>query len=181
MLKIVSAPEQILFQKVKPVKKIDKKILKIIKEMQESLNHQRNPKGVGLAAPQVGYPLKIFIAKPQPKSPIRVFINPEITWLSEELNSGIPERENPFEGCLSLPGVWGPVKRHASVKLRYQTPDGETQEEVFEDFMAVIIQHEMDHLEGRLFTQRILEQQGKLYKARRNEDGKEEMVAVDLT
>lgn len=188
MTEVVKAPDQILSQKTQPVSAKggptsgwDKKTLKIIEEMRTTLVKQTNPKGVGLAAPQIGYPLRIFITKPYPKSPIKVFINPEITWRSEELTNGVPERENPLEGCLSLPGIWGTVKRHASVKLRYQIPDGRTHKETFEGFLATVIQHEMDHLEGRLFPQRVLEQQGKLYKVTgKDEKGKEKWEEIEI-
>lgn len=174
MTKILHAPQKVLAQKAHLVEKIDKKILEIISEMKEALNLQDNPRGVGLAAPQIGYPLRIFLTKPFPKSPFGVFINPEITWRSKDLTNGVPERENPLEGCLSLPGIWGRVKRHASLKLHYQTPDGQTHEELFAGFMAIIIQHEMDHLEGHLFPQRVLEQKGKLYQITgKDKEGKE--------
>lgn len=165
MKKILYAPSGLLSQKAQTVAKIDQKILQILEEMKKTLTIQDNPKGVGLAAPQIGYPLRIFITKPFPKSPLRVFINPEIILASKEITNGVPERENPLEGCLSLPGIWGRVQRHAALKLRYLTPDGKSHRELFKGFLAVIIQHEMDHLEGRLFPQRVLEQKGKLYKA----------------
>lgn len=179
--KILTAPQLILSQKAQPVEKTDKKTLKIIKEMKTTLVKQANPKGVGLAAPQIGYPLRIFITKPYPKSHVRIFINPEITWKSEGLTNGVPERENPLEGCLSLPGVWGTVRRYSSVKLRYQTPDGKTHEEKFDGFLATIIQHEMNHLEGHLFSQRVLEQKGKLYKTGKDKNGKEVLEEIEIS
>lgn len=181
MVKVLKAPEPVLAQKAQPVKKIDKRVREIIRQMKEALKAQNNPKGVGLAASQIGYSLKIFITKPWPKSTIKVFINPEITWRSKELINGVPERENPLEGCLSLPGIWGTVRRHAAIKLRYQTPDGKIHEEHFEGFLATIIQHEADHLEGHLFTQRVLEQKGKLYRPVKNKEGKEKLEEVELT
>lgn len=187
MAQILKAPSEVLSQKAQPVEKIDQKVRKIIEEMMATLNAQENPKGVGLAAPQIGYSLQIFITKPALKSPIRIFINPEIIGASKELTNGVPERENlpagrhdPLEGCLSLPGIWGPVKRHASLKLRYQTPNGQTHKEEFKGFLATIIQHEIDHLGGRLFTQRVLEQKGKLYRAGKNKEGKEVLKEIEI-
>src|SRR3989338_9194358 len=78
MLKIVNAPDNVLSDIAKPVLKIDKNILAIIEEMKETLNATHNPEGVGLAAPQIGKSLQIFIIKPTQKSKIQVFINPEI-------------------------------------------------------------------------------------------------------
>ena len=78
MFKIVTAPNPVLSGTAKPVVKVDKDIVKIIEEMKETLLATTDPKGVGLAAPQVGKSLKIFIAKPTDNSKIYVFINPEI-------------------------------------------------------------------------------------------------------
>ena len=181
MLKILKAPQAILSQKTKPVEKIDKKILTIIEEMKKTLNAQNNPKGVGLAAPQIGYSLQIFITKPYPKSPFRIFINPKIAWLSEELTNGVPERENPLEGCLSLPGIWGNVRRHLAIKLKYVTPDGKIHHQFFKGFLATIIQHEMDHLSGCLFPQRVLEQKGKLYRITgKDKEGKDILEEIEI-
>ncbi|MEJ0059995.1 MAG: peptide deformylase [Terricaulis sp.] len=103
--------------------------------------------GIGLAAIQVGVPLRIIVMDlardDAPKEP-RYFVNPEILWASEELK--------PWEeGCLSIPEIFDEVERPARVKLRYKNYQGETVEEDAEDLFAVCIQHEMDHLEGVLF------------------------------
>ena len=74
MIKIITAPSEVLSQKARPVKKIDKKL---IGEMKQALLLAKDPEGVGLAAPQVGESISIFIIKPTPKSPIKVFINPK--------------------------------------------------------------------------------------------------------
>ena len=187
-MEIVKIPHPVLFQKAKPVEKIDKKILELIKEMKKTLLAAENPKGVGLAAPQVGKPLRIFLTKPWPKSEISVFINPELKDQSEELTSGVPERDNKqsfssnkLEGCLSIPKIWGVVKRHERVTLKYQTPDGKTHVKTFSGFMATIIQHEMDHLDGHLFSSRTVEQKGQFYQIQKKEEGKEELVEIELT
>ena len=78
MLQIVQAPNPILSSKVKPVAKVDKTILNLISQMEEALEAATDPIGVGLAAPQVGKDLAIFIAKPTPKAKMQAFINPEI-------------------------------------------------------------------------------------------------------
>jgi len=148
--------------------------------MKKTLLATENPKGVGLAAPQIGESLKIFITKPFPKSEIQVFLNPEIIWKSEKLTEGVPERENKLEGCLSVPGIWGLVRRHQSIKLKYLSPDGKIRVQKFSGFLATIIQHEMDHLEGRLFSARVLEQHGKFYKIEKNAEGKEFLQELKL-
>ena len=163
MLKIVEVPNKILTQPVKKVLKIDAKIKNLILEMEKTLISQTDPQGVGLAAPQVGSNLAIFIIKPTLKSKTEVFINPQIikTFSTKKINK---KTHSPlFEGCLSIPHIWGPIKRAKTVLLRYQTLEGLTKEKLFTGFKAIIIQHEVDHLHGILFTQRSLEQKQPLY------------------
>lgn len=176
-MEVISAPHLVLNQKAKPVNKIDRQVLDIIEKMKETLLAANDPKGVGLAAPQIGKPLRLFIAKPSPKSPFLVFVNPEIVEFSKENFKKIPRREQKLEGCLSIPSVWGKVHRAKEVKLRYQliTPNSQlvTKTRIFSGFMATIIQHEMDHLNGILFTQRVLEQKEKLFKLVKNKKGED--------
>lgn len=164
MLAIVKVPDSGLTTPSKTVDNIDKKTLEFIEEMKKTLSTAANPKGVGLAAPQVGKDLRIFITKPTQTGPISVFINPRILATSQEKTDGVPAKDNKFEGCLSIPNVWGVVQRHHMIKLSYQSPDGQSHTRTFTGFLATIIQHETDHIKGILFTQRVLEQKGKLYK-----------------
>lgn len=166
-MKIVTAPDPILSHPIKPVTVFDGELKRIIEQMKETLLAQTNPKGVGLAANQVGINLAVFLIKPTDTSPIQVFINPKI--LAYESASSkkprkIKKKKREFEGCLSIPAIWGPVKRHAKVLVEYSVPDGTIKKEWFSGFKSVIIQHELDHLNGVLFTQRVMEQHGKLYK-----------------
>ena len=105
--------------------------------------------GWGLAAPQIGVSKRLMVIDtslgqahlpPQPQ----FFVNPEILWLSDTLVTAT-------EGCLSVPGVWGEVKRPDAVRLRYQTPERVVHEELYEGHMARAVQHEYDHLEGRIY------------------------------
>jgi peptide deformylase len=170
MLKIVHAPHIILTKKVELVKKINKKIQELVYAMEETLIEQLDPQGVGLAAPQVNVNLAIFIIKPTPKSETKVFINPRIIELVKLVNPISIDSENiKLEGCLSIPRIWGPVTRNTKVLLEYQDLSGEKHTEWFSGFKSVIIQHEMDHLQGVLFTQRVLEQKGKLYQEKDGE------------
>lgn len=102
--------------------------------------------GIGLAAPQVGWNVRLFIMNPDTKTnkpdAERVFWNPEIT-------ETFGEKEKMHESCLSLPGVRGEVMRHREVRLKAMSPKGEV-EEIFSDLAAQIIQHEMGHLSGQL-------------------------------
>ncbi|MCX6732455.1 MAG: peptide deformylase [Candidatus Roizmanbacteria bacterium] len=176
MLKIVHAPAPILTKGVREVKKIDKKIRELVYDMEETLIEQIDPQGVGLAAPQINEDLAIFIIKPTLKAETLVFINPKIletkqvpSPASQTEKEKDKEEDIKLEGCLSIPRIWGPVSRNTKVLLEYQDLTGERHTEWFSGFKAVIIQHEMDHLSGILFTERVLEQKGKLYQEKDGE------------
>lgn len=134
--------------------------------MEETLNAQINPQGVGLAANQVGLNLSIFLAKPDPDSPIEVVINPRILEISKQKASYKNKskaarkrgKKSSLEGCLSIPRIWAPVQRAHKVRLEYQDIKGKKRKKWFTGFKAAIMQHEIDHLNGILFTQRALEQ-----------------------
>lgn len=157
------APNDVLTTKAKKVTSFDKKLKSTVNNLVDTLKAADNPKGVGLAAPQIGLPLQIFAIMPNDTSPIRVFINPKIIKKSKTMTKKLPGKGERLEGCLSIPKVWGNVKRYSSITLSYQDVDGKKHTETFTDFEAVIIQHETDHVNGTLFTQRVLEQKSKLY------------------
>lgn len=158
MLRILTVPNPILKQKSKPVKKIDREIRRLVEEMVILL---KGGKEVGLSAPQVGQLLRIIVVWSKASRRFLPMINPEIIWKSRRTRLGLPGRKNP-EGCLSVPGVWGKVRRHSVVKVLYQTPKGQPVVRKFKGLTGVIVQHEIDHLDGILFTQRIAEQGGKI-------------------
>lgn len=189
MLKIVQAPNPVLSQPAKPILKIDKAIHHLIKNMQDVLVDAKDPEGVGLAAPQVGKSLQMFLVKQTPRSPTLVFINPVI----EKFIENTSERKNPpageeepedksvqLEGCLSLYSIWGVVKRHPAIHLSYQDATGQKHKRKFTGFLATIIQHECDHLQGILFPKRVLEQKQQLYKSKKNEKGETIFDEIEL-
>lgn len=187
MKPIVITPNPVLSTGARTVTSFDKRITLLILNMKATLRAATHPKGVGLAASQIGEPWRVFITRPTEESEIRVFINPEITEKSDDLTDGVPERENPpageagkLEGCLSIPNVWGKVKRSHTLTLRFQDEKGAVDEEQFSGFIATIIQHETDHTNGILFVQRVLAQKGKLYQAAKDENGKEELEEISL-
>ena len=104
--------------------------------------------GIGLAAPQVGVLKRMFVmdcikeegAKPRPM----VLVNPEVTWVSDELSTH-------EEGCLSIPEQYADVERPAEARVRWTDLDGKAHEEKFGGLWAVCVQHEIDHLDGKLF------------------------------
>ena len=155
MLDIVKAPNPVLSNKAKQVLKIDKAILNLIEEMKISLAAASDPIGVGLAAPQIGKTLRIFIAKPTLKSKVFVFINPVIT-KSEVLAEKEKEKTTKLEGCLSLPNIWGEVQRYNQIHVDFIDEAGHKHSNKFTGFMATIIQHEVDHLDGVLFVDKVV-------------------------
>ncbi len=173
--KIVLTTEPSLRQKSKPVAKVDKKIKDLIKDLRDTLSIQKDPEGVGLAAPQIGKNLRVFLAKY--KSFERVVINPEITKIEDKKNTDSKKgsKKEILEGCLSLPNYYGPLKRASKVTIKYINEDGNVVVETFEGFHAQIILHEIDHLEGVLFIDHLLEESKPLYKV----DG-EEWEEVEL-
>jgi peptide deformylase len=178
---IVKTPNPILTTPAKPVTFFDKRLAGIIRDMKKMLIESAKPKGVGLAGPQAGYPYRLFVTRPTPSSGIRVFINPKIVESSSDTTDGVPERDNKLEGCLSIPNVWGKVERAKTLTVRYQDEKGEAHEEKVAGFLATIIQHEVDHLNGILFTHRVLEQKGTFYQNATDKDGKEILEEIQLS
>ena len=182
MYEIIKAPNATLAKKAKPVKKIDKSILAIIERMKQSLLAAKDPIGVGLAAPQIGESLQIFMAKPSDKSQIHVFINPrlEVIGGSTTRKPRKNSKEIKLEGCLSLPNIWGEVKRNDTLSLSYMDEKGILKTKKVTGFLSTIVQHEMDHLNGVLFPKRVLEQKGKLYKSEKNEKGEDVFEEIEI-
>lgn len=183
MVKILSSPNPILLQASKPVSKIDGGILALVEQMKQALLSAKDPVGVGLAAPQIGKNLRIFIAKPTDKSSIFVFINPKIIQENKISHLTPPPKKSgsaKLEGCLSLPAIWGNVSRASFINLSYLDKKGKAHKQKFSGFMSKIIQHEMDHLDGVLFPKRVLEQKGKLYKSHKNEKDEDEFEEIEL-
>ena len=193
MSPVLLVPNLVLRTPAKLVAAIDKRVLDIIKDMEKTLLAAKSPAGVGLAAPQIGILLRLFLIRPLPDKTITLFINPEIIKYSQKTQSPSKNRGT-YEGCLSLPGHYAPVTRSISVTVKYQTqvqdrsqsllaksPQAPAEDlrsqqdageirlvektETFSGFPAHIIQHEMDHLNGILFIDRVLEQNAKLFKA----------------
>jgi len=147
-LKIISAPDPFLRTISKPVEKVDESLQKLMNDMVETMY---GAFGVGLAAVQVGVAKRVIVMdlalEDEPKDP-QFFINPEITWTSEEM--GVYE-----EGCLSVPEQYADVERPAKCKFKYLDYDGKAHEVEANGMLATCIQHEMDHLNGILFIDHI--------------------------
>ena len=161
--KILSTTNPKLRVPSKPVGKVDKKVGQIIRDLTETLKIQKDPEGVGLAAPQIGKNLRIFVMLDDGE--IRAIVNPEIVKISGSTGKAKKTKKGDImEGCLSLPHYYGPLKRSDHIALKYLSPEGKEVTEDFVGFTAQIVQHEIDHLNGILFVDRLLEVKKPLYK-----------------
>ena len=132
--------DPILNKKCRTVEAVDDRIREMLDDMLETM---RDSEGVGIAAPQVGLLKRMCILEPQPDV-VYYLINPEIM-------GAVGEQEG-YEGCLSVPGLIGKVKRPLSMKVNALDYDGEMKQYTFTDFEAVVASHEIDHLDGVLYT-----------------------------
>lgn len=139
-LKVRTYPDPVLNQKAAPVTDFGEPTQRLLDDMIETMHVSD---GVGLAAPQVGISRQIFIACPTMREGEEfVMVNPVI-----EASSG---KEAQAEGCLSLPGISADMTRATKLKLVYQDRTGKKFQAEVRDFFARVIQHEMDHLNGKL-------------------------------
>ncbi len=190
MIKIIQATNTVLSAPTKTIIDIDKSMRRLIKDMEEVLISAHDPEGVGLAAPQVGKSLKLFLVKQTPRSPTLVFINPVIEKFIGQISpaaasatgvkDNVGNNEIALEGCLSLYSTWGKVKRYPEIILSYQDEESKTHKKKFKGFIATIIQHEYDHLQGILFPKRVLEQKGELFKSVKNEKGENVFEKIEI-
>jgi len=143
-LSILEYPDPRLKRVARPVTAFNVRLRRLVADMAETMYAAP---GVGLAATQVDVHERIIVIDVSgTKDALHVFINPELLWTSEE--SALCE-----EGCLSVPGVYEMVRRPSRVRVRAVDPDGQPFELDCEGTLAVCVQHEMDHLEGRVFVE----------------------------
>lgn len=154
-MRVVKAPDSRLRLQTKPVKKINGTLTQTLKEMIALTKTFKDPEGVGLAATQVGLEGSFFVAKDDKE--FMPVINPKILSMGKRTKKY-------FEGCLSVPNMWGEVRRALNIKVSYQDTEGKTVIKSLTGVLAWIFQHEIDHLNGKLFSDRVLEQGGKFYR-----------------
>ncbi|HUS52258.1 MAG TPA: peptide deformylase [Candidatus Bathyarchaeia archaeon] len=177
--KIITVPESSLRQKSKPVKKIDQKIKNLARDLADTVTAAKEPRGVGLSAIQIKKPIRIFVIKKGKK--FVPFVNPKIVWQSKKSFSQVLDQEKLFlEGCLSIPGFYGFVDRPSEIELVWQDLKGKAHQEKFADRQSAYIQHELDHLNGILFIDRVLTQKGKIFKLEKDKKGEQVMVEAEV-
>ncbi len=141
---LVILPDPILRKVSEPVKRVDAKVKKLVSDMFDTMY---DAPGIGLAAIQVGEPVRVIVVDAtrgeDEKKPVAM-INPEIVWVSEEMDSY-------EEGCLSIPEELYEVERPVRIRVKYTDLDGEAHEMEADNLFARVIQHEVDHINGVLF------------------------------
>jgi len=145
---IIILPDKRLRSVSKPVVEIGDDVRTLVADMFETMYEAP---GIGLAAIQVGVPLRLVtmdLSKKEAESQPKIFVNPEIVWSSEAMSTY-------EEGCLSIPEIHEDVDRPARVKVKYLGVDGQPLEEEADGLFATCIQHEVDHLNGVLFIDHI--------------------------
>ena len=144
LLPILSFPDPRLNTVAKPVAEVDQRIATLIADMLETMY---GAKGIGLAATQVNVHERLVVidVSDERDQPL-VLINPEITWYS-------PEKHIGEEGCLSVPEIYDKVERAVAVKVTYLDAKGKPQQLQAEEMLAVCVQHELDHLLGKVFVE----------------------------
>ena len=144
LLPVLCYPDPRLHKRAKPVDKVDERIRGIVKDMAETMY---DAPGVGLAATQVDIHEQIIVIDvSDDQNELMVFINPELVWASEEKKSW-------REGCLSVPEYYDEVDRPANIRVKAIDLHGKPFEIEADGLLAVCLQHEMDHLQGKVFVE----------------------------
>ena len=142
--KILLYPDPLLLMRSAKINIFDKNLVILSKDLIDTMY---DADGVGLAAPQIGINKRIFVmdcSSENEEKDCRVVINPEIEHASEELGSY-------KEGCLSIPGITEEISRPKVIKVLYQDVNGVLQRDTYDDLWSICFQHELDHLNGKLF------------------------------
>ena len=142
--KILLYPDPLLLMRSAKINIFDKNLVNLSKDLIDTMY---DADGVGLAAPQIGINKRIFVmdcSSENEEKDCRVVINPEIEHASEELGSY-------KEGCLSIPGITEEISRPKVIKVLYQDINGVLQQDTYDDLWSICFQHELDHLNGKLF------------------------------
>lgn len=144
ILNILRYPDPRLHKVAQPVTQFDARLEKLVADMAETMY---DAPGIGLAASQVDvHEQLILVDISETKDALVAYINPEIIWASDEMQVY-------DEGCLSVPGIYDGVERHARVKVRALDVKGQPFEVEADGLLAVCLQHEMDHLKGKVFVE----------------------------
>ena len=167
--KIIEYPEPLLRLKAKEVDIFDDELKVLVEDMAETM---WDAPGIGLAAPQVAQSMRVIVVDvtedPEEEKKFMALVNPEIV---EHQGTQVDE-----EGCLSVPELTAQVQRYKKITVNYRTEDGESKQLIAENRFAVVLQHEIDHLDGVLFIDHLSPLKRNLYKKKRKK-----MLALEQT
>jgi len=172
---LYSENEAALRRKSEPVRAVNRQVKKLIQDLKDTLLSRDD--GIGLAAPQINVPVRVIVVrlggrdngKDEPGPPVAL-INPEIVEARQE--------KKDFDGCLSFPGLFAETVRPHYLRVTGLDEWGKPFDRVFEGFDAVLVHHEIDHLEGVLFIDRVTRMED-LYRVRRDKNG--ELIRVPVS
>ncbi len=177
VVNILTIPDKTLDKKSERVTKIDSEVKEIVQNLLDTVVAERDPMGAGLAAPQIGFNKRICVVrefyvefkngKEEEKATEHILINPEITVDSNKTTLD-------WEGCLSVPDTYGLVKRFKKIKVKALNENGESIKFSATGLFARTIQHEIDHLDGILFTKKVT---GKFY----TEEELDKLYSIDTS
>jgi len=156
--KIVTTPNPILNKKAQRVSDITDDIKKIAQDLLDSVKVAKDPEGAGLAAPQLGESKRICVVRhfyEDPANPEKIQSD-DLILINPKIISHSKETESDWEGCLSVPNEYGIVERFSKIKLTAKDLNGDNLKIKAEGFFARTIQHEVDHLDGMLFTLKVI-------------------------
>jgi peptide deformylase len=146
LLNILHFPDPRLHKVAKPVAAVDARIKQLVSDMAQTMY---DAPGIGLAATQVDIHERVVVIDlSDEQNELLVLINPEIVWASDEIQTF-------EEGCLSVPGVYDEVKRASEIKVQFLDQNGDAQSMDADGLLSVCIQHEIDHLNGKVFVERL--------------------------
>lgn len=153
---IITVPSPELYQKSQKVLEITPEIKQISQDLLETGVAHKNPEAAGLAAPQIGHNVRVILVrdfKLLPKTEKLVVTN--TIMINPKIISKSKETDIDWESCLSIPNMYGKVKRHSSIKVIFLDENGKEHKIKASNFFARVIQHEIDHLDGILFTEKL--------------------------
>lgn len=159
-MRIVYFPDPVLLKTAARLEELPDNMGEILEGMRHVMKVE---KGIGLAAPQVGLSLSILLASPTGEE------GDEIVLINPEIVSFGPKKEWREEGCLSFPGIWGEVYRPMTVVIKYRDEQFNEQTIEADDLLARVLQHEIDHLEGKVFVNKMRESDRKRSKLKLQE------------
>ncbi|MBN1162143.1 peptide deformylase [Patescibacteria group bacterium] len=155
---IVTIPDERLYKKTIKVKEFDKEIKELVQNLKDTVLSAKEPEGAGLAAPQIGSDKRVCIVR-------NFFLDPDnnnleasedFILINPKIISKSKETELDFEGCLSVPDIYGKVQRYRKIKVKALNETGELIRLSASGFFSRTIQHEIDHLNGEIFTDKVV-------------------------